>query len=104
MEYQPELDPVPMRVKYGEIVYDPDYNIYDPAVEGKDLVTTLKPIAEEKEKKFLTAVKDRVKATFMDIYGETKKKKERTYIIDAKEAEERKAKEFDLVKHNKDIA
>jgi hypothetical protein len=69
MEYQPELDPIPMRVKHGEIVYDPNYNIYDPAVENLDLITTLKPFAEEKEAKLLTAVKDRVKATFMDIYG-----------------------------------
>ena len=33
-DYQPELDPGPMRAKYGEIVYDPAYNIYDPAVEN----------------------------------------------------------------------
>lgn len=47
-DYQPELDPGPMRANFGAVVYDEKYNIYDPVVEGKDLITTLKPIQRRK--------------------------------------------------------
>jgi hypothetical protein len=44
-DYLPELDPGAMRARYGDGVYDPDYNIYDPAVEDQDLNDILVPHA-----------------------------------------------------------
>ena len=93
-----------MRAKFGDAVYDPNSNIYDPVVEDIDLMTVLKPIAEKKQQRKMTQVKEKVSALFMKADGGKIGRKERTYILDEKEAEERKAKEFNIKNHINTIA
>ena len=76
----------------GREIYDRKNDYTTDANEDRDLVSVAKPIHEQRIKRYIRSIMHEVEARVFDPgYNEegSKKRKERTYILDEKEAEER---------------